>query len=424
MRSIMAASVVIVAAPRLSRLPPSAGTRRRRRRSRLRCSPDSTSTSPQIAAASDRRISNVRALFGTNTTHSSRTRCTAATGTVTTSAPAVANRQPRARRHAGTQQPVAVAQARCAPGPCATPLDLARRLRHGAGEGLAGKRREGDPRRRAALDAHGVALERVHRQPERRRDRRCGTPRVPGSSICPRTSVRSITVPAIGARSEKAANDVSRRRLVGDGRHRRPASAAAGARSAARAWPQPPPPPPALRAAGRSVRPQGALALERRLASVTRASAARYSARARPSSGLVQFGEHLPGAHRIAGTGEQPRDARGDRRADFRVGAFVNRELAEERHLSPPALDSTFVRGQPQVAQHRLIDFDRVRVWRCLRRGLARCRPASAGRAFSAPRPQLHAQHEQNVSSRHRKTPALASRSARASAASRSASRY
>lgn len=85
-----------------------------------------------------------------------------------------------------------------------------------------------------------------------------------------------------------------------------------------------------------------------------------FGARA-AEAGALCFGEHLSGAHVLIRRSEQTNDACRHRRADFGIPGLIGLDFADYAHAfaAGPLLD--FRRRQPQIAQHRLFDFEDVR---------------------------------------------------------------
>ena len=169
--------------------------------------------------------------------------------------------------------------------PCVTPLDLTPDHRHRSREVLAGQRGKRQACHDTLPDANGVALECVHGQPQRREvadaERRCGR-----IEHLTHHGVRSMTEPPTGDRRTNADDVAPSPSSVGGST---PNAAIAAARRGARPAPQPTADSASCTSRSGTIfsaaRPR--LRSSAASASFSRALAERYSARARPSSGLV-----------------------------------------------------------------------------------------------------------------------------------------
>ena len=247
-----------------------------------------------------------------------------------------------------------------------------------------------------------------------------------GSSICPMTAVRSMTEPATGLRK----HEDRRCRTVAVVRGR--VDAECGDRRTRRTERGPRLPGGGFRLLNFSQRHdllgrQATFALECRLGQLesrTRRKVFRALAR---QLGARQLRKRLTGSHGVTRIDGQSGDSGRHRCADLGVRALVDGKLAQQHHQVPTRARLDGSRRDSEVAEHALIDFDVLGASLCgasAVRGRCRCgfrgllRPTATGR-------QRHTRHEDRERlERHRSIAALASRSIRANAASKRASRY
>ena len=207
--------------------------------------------------------------------------------------------------------------------------------RHRALEVLAGQRGKRQPGGHALPNAHRIALERVHGQPQRRQiaDAECGRRRVEHlTDDCGSLDHRA---------GDRRPQDERRRggivglvcwRLHAECGNRGTGRAQCGARFTGCRFGF-------LHFPERDdlLSGQRTLALERRV-SKRQARAGREVLRSLASEfGAGQFGKRLTAANGVTGIHEQARDSRRDRRADFGVRALIHRQLAQQQTSSPPA---------------------------------------------------------------------------------------
>ena len=106
-----------------------------------------------------------------------------------------------------------------------------------------------------------------------------------------------------------------------------------------------------------------------------------------------QLRQRLTGSHGVTCTDEQSGDSGRHRRADLGIRALVDGKLAEQHHQVPTRARLDGARGDAEITEHALIDFDGVGVlfvWRVGRRWTLRVRVSRSPQAHGhrPPAPQ------------------------------------